>query len=136
MTSLRMLNCETGEVLEPVSDVKFRSAYNTGAYKDNEVCLTGSMVEDDNYEPLESLLARCMRREVSLNSLLKNSTGLPAGIDEDDFLDVDEDDYQDDLTTIDALRARQEALLAQKEPEKEQVSEPPSDPTPEPPTAA
>lgn len=71
MLDLSKLDKKTGEIIEGRPDVPFRSLTDLKQYKDDEQYEPGtSMVDETGYEPLASIVARCMRTMKAPNGQL------------------------------------------------------------------
>lgn len=89
---------EDGEVIEARPDVPFRSITDLKGYNDDEVNTLPSLVDDSEYEPLESIIARCQRGEL----IGVRDTGYfeYSGDFNDDAV-LDQEFYEQDLTAVD-----------------------------------
>lgn len=92
---------EDGEILEFRPDCPFRSVTDLKAFDDAEKKKGVSMTDPSQYEPLESIIARCRRGELYFDPN-KGWYGVDSKTDIDKVLDEFEDPI-DDLTNIDDM---------------------------------
>ena len=101
-----------GEILEFRPSCPFRSITDLKAFDDAEKPKGVSLTDPSQYEPLESILARCMRGEMAF-SAEKGWFSIKGDADLDAVFDADEP--VDDLTAIDDLAENIVSEINQKQ---------------------